>query len=116
MDVRTPEELVAAYAEAHNAGVRTRDFTALGALLHPTASMRFRGGTAGPYDNAIAIVRAFREQGPTDELRVLQVRRAGENNAVATYAWSEDPGRAAGRLHLAARRGLISSIRVEVFG
>lgn len=111
----TPEQLLAAYVEAHNEGVRTRDFTALGALLHPTASMRFHGVDAGPYESAVAIARAFREQGPKDELRIVRIVSAGADTVVATYAWSEHPGRTAGRLHITARRGRISAIRVDVF-
>ena len=113
--MRGPEELLAAYVEAHNEGVRSGDYEALGALLLPTASLRFTGSAAGPFDNAAAILQAFREQPPEDELVVQSIRTKGDKTAVATYSWANAPGKSAGRLGILAQRGLISSIRIEVF-
>ncbi len=113
--MRSPQELLAAYVEAHNVGVRSRNFEALGKLLLPTASMRFRGIGIGPFDNARAILQAFSAQPPDDELVVVSVLGIGEKTAGATYAWASAPGKSAGRLRISARRGLISDIRVEVF-
>jgi len=55
------------------------------------------------------------DRSPTDELVVSGVRRVDDSTAIATYAWSADPGRAAGRLEITARRGRISAIKVEAF-
>ena len=110
-----PEELLAAYVAAHNEGVRSGDFSALADLLLPTASMRFTGIAAGPFDSAAAILQAFREKPPDDELVVQSIRTKSDKTVVATYGWANAPGKSAGRLGILAQRGLISSIRIEVF-
>ncbi len=84
-----PEELLAAYVEAHNEGVRSGDYSALADLLLPTASMRFSGIAAGPFDSAAAILQAFREKPPDDELVAVTVRRVGEQRAEARMRWEE---------------------------
>ena len=71
--MHSARELLTAYVKAHNAGFRSGDFEALGELLLPTASMRFHGIEIGPFDNAKAILQAFCEQPPDDE--VLAVLR-----------------------------------------
>ncbi len=114
--MRAPKELLAAYVEAHNLGVRSGDFEALAGLLLPTASMRFHGIDIGPFANAEAILQAFREQPPDDELMVGPVRTIGEKIAEATYAWAGAPSKSAGRLRITAQRGLVSKIRIEAFG
>ena len=112
--MRAPKELLTAYVEAHNAGVRSGDYEALGDLLLPTASMRFQGAEIGPFDSAKAILQAFHEQPPDDELVVQLIRTSGDR-AVATYGWASAPWKSAGRLRVSAQRGLISTIRIEVF-
>ena len=111
----TAKERLAAYVEAHNAGVRTGDFAALAELLHPTASMRFSGTATGPFDSAAAILQAFREQPPDDELVTVTVRATGEHAAEAVYAWASAPSKSAGRLRISTHRDLISKIRIDVF-
>ncbi len=113
--MRSPKELLTAYVKAHNAGFRSGDFEALGELLFPTASMRFHGIEIGPFNSAKAILQAFREQPPDDELVVQSIRTIGEKTAEATYAWASASGKSAGRLRILAQRGLISAIRIEVF-
>ncbi len=113
--MRSPEELLAAYVDAHNIGVLSGDLTALGDLLLPTASMRFQRIGIGPFDNAEAILQAFHEQPPDDELVVQSIRAIGDKTAEATYAWASAPAKLAGRLRVVAHRGLISAMRIEVF-
>ncbi len=113
--MRSPKELLTAYVKAHNAGFRSGDFAALGELLLPTASMRFHGVEIGPFDNAKAILQAFREQPPDDELVVQSIRAFGDKSATATYSWASALGKSGGRLHVIAHRELISAIRVEAF-
>ena len=113
--MRAPKELLTAYVEAHNAGVRSGGYEALGDLLLPTASMRFHGMEIGPFDSAEAILQGFREQPPDDELVVQSIRAIGDKSAEATYAWASAPGKSAGRLRILAPRGLISAIRIDVF-
>ncbi len=113
--MRSAWELLAAYVEAHNIGLLSGDFTALGDLLLPTASMRFQRIGIGPFDNAKAILQAFHEQPPDDELVVQSIRAIGDKTAEATYSWESAPGKLAGRLRIVAHRELISAIRIEVF-
>ena len=113
--MRGPKELLAAYVEAHNLGVRTGNFDRLAELLLPTASMRFHGIDAGPFGNAEAILHEFHERPPDDELVVASIRGTGDRIAEATYAWASAPGRSAGRLRITAQRGLVSSIRIDAF-
>ena len=113
--MRSPCELLAAYVDAHNIGLLSGDFTALGDLLLPTASMRLQGIEIGPFDSAKAILHAFREQQPDDELVVQSIRTIGDKTASATYGWASAPGKSVGRLRILARRGLISAIRIEMF-
>ncbi len=113
--MRAPEELLAAYVEAHNAGVQSGSYEALGDLLLPTASMRFHGMEIGPFDSAKAILEGFREHPPDDELVVQSIRTMGDKTVVATYGWASAPGKLAGRLCISTQRDLISAIRVEVF-
>ena len=113
--MRGPTELLAACVEAHNVGVRSGDVEALAGLLLPTASMPFHGIDIGPFANAEAILQAFRDRPPDDELVVGAVRTIGERAAEATYAWANAPGKSAGRLRITAQRGLVSAIRIEAF-
>jgi len=113
--MRSPKELFAAYVEAHNAGFRSGDFEGLGELLLPTATMRFHGIESGPFDSAKAILQAFREQPPDDELVVQSIRTIGDKTAEATYAWASASGKSAGRLRILVQGGLISGIRIEAF-
>ncbi len=113
--MRGPKELLAAYVEAHNLGVRTGNFDRLAELLLPTASMRFHGSDAGPFGNAEAILDAFYERPPDDELVVNSIHGTGDRLAEATYAWANAPGQSAGRLRITAQRGLVSTIRIEEF-
>ena len=87
-----PQELLAAYVKAHNAGFRSGDFKALGELLLPTASMRFHGVEIGPFDNAKAILQAFSAKPPDDELVVVSLLGIGEKTAGATYGWASAHG------------------------
>ena len=113
--MRAPKELLAAYVEAHNAGVRSGDYESLGDLLLPTASMRFHGMEIGPFDSAKAILEGFREHPPDDELVVQSIRAMGDKAVVATYGWASGSGKLVGRLRISAQRDLISAIRIEVF-
>ena len=113
--MRSAKDLLIAYVEAHNAGFRSGDFEALGELLHPTASMRYYGIEMGPFDSAEAILQAFRDHPPDDELVVQSIRAVGDKSATATYSWASALGKSGGRLHVIAHRELISAIRVEAF-
>ena len=113
--MREPATLLADYVRAHNHGVRTADFRALGELLLPTATLRFHGIGVGPFDGATAVLQAFCDQPPDDELTVGPCRDFEANTVEAAYGWARAPGQSAGRLRITAQRDRISAIRVEVF-
>jgi hypothetical protein len=91
-----------------NEGVRTGDWSAMLAQLDDAAALEFLGIPVGPFRGKEAIAEAYRAQPPDDELVALDPR--GEHAVV--YAWSRDPARPAGELHLAVSEGRVTHIRV----
>ena len=104
----SPAEILRAYVDVHNQGVRAGEFRRLAALLAEYASMRFHGIPAGPFEGAQAILDAFEARPPDDELVILE--QAG---CEAVYAWGREPERIAGRLRITVARGRIAAIDVE---
>jgi hypothetical protein len=104
----SPAELLRAYVERHNEGVRAGEFLRLQGLLADYASLRFHGIAAGPFEGAGAIVAGFAAHPPDDELVILE-----QHGVEAVYAWGREPRRAAGRLRITVARGRIAAIDVE---
>jgi len=96
------------YVEQFNAGVRTGDWTAMLELLAPDAELEFEGIPVGPFMGRDVIGETYRAQPPDDEIVLLD--RLGELSAV--YAWTTEPARPAGEMHLEERHGKIVRIRV----
>jgi len=92
---------------ALNEGVRTGDWSSLVELFTDDAVLEFVGIPLGPFHGRAAIEEAYRGMPPDDEIVVLEDR--GDS---AVYAWSSDPGRPAGELHLEERDGAIVRLRV----
>jgi hypothetical protein len=103
----SPAQILRAYVEAHNGGVRSGDFARLGALLTEDATMRFKGIDAGPFVGRAAILAAFAKSPPRDELVLLTQR-----GAQATYAWRRRRTRPAGRIRIVVSGDRISAIDV----
>ena len=91
-----------------NEGVRTGNWSAMLEQLAGDAVLEFVGIPVGPFAGKEAIAEAYRTQPPDDELVVLE--RLGGDAVV--YAWSRDPARAAGELHLTVADGRVQRIRV----
>ena len=91
------------YVERFNEGVRTGEWGPMLELLTDDCELEFLGIPVGPFHGRDAIGEAYRTQPPDDELVLLDDRR---------YAWSREPDRPAGELHLDERDGKISRIRV----
>ena len=100
--------LLEEYVEQLNAGVRSGEWEPLLDLLAPDAELAFTGIPVGPFAGREAIGEAYRAQPPDDELVLLDRR----DEASAVYAWAGDPARPAGELHLEARDGAITKIRI----
>jgi hypothetical protein len=92
---------------AFNEGVRTGDWSSLVELFTDDAELEFVGIPAGPFHGRAAIAEAYRAQPPDDEIVVLEDR-----GVAAVYAWSREPQRPAGELHLEERDGAIARLRV----
>jgi hypothetical protein len=105
----SPAELLRAYVERHNEGVRTREFARLAALFAEDASMRFHGIAAGPFEGAAGILAAFAATPPDDEIVLLE-----QEGVEALYAWRRAPEQPAGRLRITVVRGRITAIDVTV--
>jgi hypothetical protein len=91
------------YIARFNDGVRTGDWEPMLELLTEDCELEFVGIAVGPFHGRDAIGEAYSTQPPDDELVMLDERR---------YAWSSEPERPAGELHLEERDGEISRIRV----
>ena len=105
-------DLLYEYVARHNQGVRTGDWEALEELLTDDARLEFDGVAAGPFAGRDAIVAAYGERPPDDEVRVLSAEEG--DPVVARYAWLVAPGEDAGRLELTAAGGLVERILVGV--
>jgi hypothetical protein len=92
---------------AFNEGVRTGDWAALVALFTEDAVLEFDGIPVGPFEGRDAIAEAYRSMPPDDEVVLL--------DGGPRYAWSKEPDRPAGELHLEERDGRIVRLRV-VYG
>jgi steroid Delta-isomerase len=90
--------------EAFNDGVRTGDWSALLALFAEDAVLEFEGIPVGPFVGREAIAEAYRSMPPDDEIVLL--------DGGPGYAWSKEPTRPAGELHLDGRDGHIVRLLV----
>jgi len=82
-----------------NEGVRTGDFAPMLAGFADDAVMAFEGVPAGPFVGRAAIGRAYAEQPPSDEIRILGTPVAQDGVIAADYAWAAE-GTRAGRMLL----------------
>jgi hypothetical protein len=89
---------------AFNEGVRTGDWSSLVALFAENAELEFEGIPVGPFHGRAAIAEAYRAMPPDDEIVLL--------DGGPRHAWSKEPERAAGELHLEECDGRITRLRV----
>jgi steroid Delta-isomerase len=99
------------HVKRFNAAVRSGDFGPMLENFADDATMAFEGVPVGPFAGRDAIVAAYREQPPDDELDVLDVRQDGDT-VVAGCAWRREPDVRAGELRLTVESGRISRIVV----
>jgi steroid delta-isomerase len=96
------------HVEGFNEGVRSGDWAVMLEQLADEAELEFLGIPVGPFSGRAAIADAYIAQPPDDELIVLE--RLSEDAVV--YAWSREPSRPAGELHLTVEGDRITRIRV----
>ncbi len=103
--------LLQQYVERHNLGVRTGSFAKLAELFSPTLQMTFDGLPMGPFVGRTAVIAAFEERPPTDELCVGDIISQSDV-AQTTYAWARDADVIEGTIELRAKEGLIDVLRI----
>jgi RimJ/RimL family protein N-acetyltransferase len=86
----------------HNQGVRTGDWEPLGECYADDARLEFEGMPVGPFVGRDAIVAAYSERPPDDEVRILSAEER-PGGVEARYSWSVEPERQAGRMLLTRR-------------
>jgi hypothetical protein len=97
----------------HNQGVRTGDWDALGECFAEGARLEFEGAPIGPFEGREAILAAYRERPPDDEVRVLSAEERPEG-VEARYSWAAEPERPAGRMLLTLRGSEIERLVVTL--
>jgi RimJ/RimL family protein N-acetyltransferase len=101
------------YVARHNQGVRSGDWEPLGECLAEDAVLAFEGVPVGPFPGREAILAAYRERPPDDEVRVLSTDESVEGVAAA-YSWAAAPERQAGRMVLTLRDSTIARLVVSL--
>jgi hypothetical protein len=100
MCISEPLQLLTRYIEAHNAGVRTGDFTAVVSLFHTDGKLRFQGASLGPFSGRAMIAKAFRDSPPVDQLTIQSATSLSIDTAEAIFGWKQSDAR--GRIVLRA--------------
>jgi RimJ/RimL family protein N-acetyltransferase len=101
------------YVARHNQGVRSGDWEALGECFAEDAVLAFEGVPVGPFPGREAIVAAYGERPPDDEVRVLSADESADGVAAA-YSWAAAPERQAGRMVLTLRDSTIARLVVSL--
>lgn len=97
--------------ERFNEGIRSGDFVPMVSGFAVDAVMAFEGVPVGPFAGRDAIGRAYAEQPPTDEIRLLGAPTTEGDAVESDYAWAAEGSRA-GRIILTARNGAIARLIV----
>jgi RimJ/RimL family protein N-acetyltransferase len=110
-----PIDFLHEYVARHNQGVRTGDWEPLGECFAEDAVFEFEGVPAGPFAGREAIVSAYRERPPDDEVRILSAEER-PGGVEATYSWAVAPERRAGRMLLTLDDSAIERLVVTFEG
>ncbi len=101
------------YVARYNQGVRSGDWEPLGECFADDVRLEFDGEAVGPFAGREAILAAYRERPPDDEVRVLSAAERPDG-VEARYSWAVAPERPAGRLLLALRDAAIERLVVTL--
>jgi RimJ/RimL family protein N-acetyltransferase len=97
------------YVARHNEGVRTGEWEGLGEVFAEGAVLELDGAIEG----RDAIVAAYRERPPDDEVRIVEAAEEGPS-VVARYAWAAEPEAQAGTLRLTRAGDRIERLIVAI--
>lgn len=75
--------------------------------------LEFEGIPIAPFAGRDAIVAAYSERPPDDEVRVVEVLE-NDDEVVAAYSWQAAPGKPAGSIRLRLADGCIAALQVTV--
>jgi steroid Delta-isomerase len=87
------------YIAAHNAAVRSGDWTEFAGWFTDDAQVRFEGVPVGPFRGRDEIRAAYEQRPPDDEVEIRAVRSDGPRT-VAEYGWRNEGGVRAGELRV----------------
>jgi steroid delta-isomerase len=104
-------DLLNRHIERFNVAVRTGDFAPMMDGFADDAEMVFEGVPVGPYQGRDAIVAAYRDRPPDDEVEILEAFEEDDGVVVARYRW-RDPTAPAGRMLLTTRGDKIAKLVV----
>jgi steroid delta-isomerase len=104
-------QLLEQHADRFNRAVRTGEWEEVMSHFTDDAELRFEGVPVGPFEGREAITRAYREQPPDDEVRILGSDQIGDET-IGDYAWASDPDTRAGEMRLTERDGRIARLIV----
>jgi len=85
------------HVKLFNEGVRSGNFEPMLSQFSDDADLVFEGVPVGPFHGRSAILDAYRQQPPDDEIDLLEVRPHA-TEIEADYAWRRDGGQRAGRM------------------
>jgi hypothetical protein len=106
----TGRELMESHVARFNEGVRSGDWEPMLSRFADDAELRFENVPAGPYTGLDEIRRAYREQPPDDEIRLLGLQDDEQDGRVtAAFAWARG---GTGRLVLEHERGAVARLVV----
>ena len=97
------------YIEAHNAAVRSGDWSRFGDWFADDAELRFEGVPVGQFRGREEIRAAYESQPPDDEVEIRNVRSEGDRT-LADYGWKADGGSRAGELRVSWEGDLIREL------
>ncbi len=108
-------ELLSELVSLYNAGVRTRNFSGLLALLADDAVFTFEGTSdRGPLVGKPAIAQHFQDDPPDDAVRIVRWKRQG-NEIAAQFGWLDIP-EGGGCLYVEPRNGRVLRLTIAFGG
>ena len=111
LDVSPAVLMLHDYVGDHNEGVRTGDWSALAEWFADDAELVFEGVTVGPFVGRDAIVAAYRERPPDDQVLTFRADDA-DGTVTALYGWLAKPNEIAGRMVVTPERDRIRRLIV----
>jgi RimJ/RimL family protein N-acetyltransferase len=106
------DRLIHDYVFAHNECVRSGDWEPIRDWFTEDAELVFEGVPVGPFEGCEAIMAAYRERPPDDEVVIFGVDEQ-EGEIVARYGWLREPETQAGRMFVTPQEGKIRRLVVS---